>query len=198
MIAIINEILGKSHPPPSPPVGCELPGLRQYCPGGQGWHWEKAEAPGSGRKLPIGQGLGTPLPWGQKWPFGQTFPWVLETGDGSEDPRVQKYPVVDNANRHHSKTSQWLGSFESTTAYFLDKYHFMVQVSGVVFPLYLYYQTWTAWSSWLRQCTVIAEEARGARRAVSRGHPASWQTDGAQWTWRWYRWALHTVETWTQ
>lgn len=56
----------KATLPPSPPVGCELPGLRQYCPGGQGWHCDRAEAPGSGRKLPTGQGLGAPLPWGQK------------------------------------------------------------------------------------------------------------------------------------
>lgn len=72
----------------------------------------------------------------------------------------------------------------------------MVQASGVVFLSD--YQTWTAWSIWLCQSTAIAEETRGARRAVSWGYPASWQTNGAQRTWRWYRWALHTVETWTQ
>lgn len=56
------------------PVGCELPGTAQYFPGGHRWHWEAEEAPGSGRKLPTGQGVGDPLPRGQKWPTGQTSP----------------------------------------------------------------------------------------------------------------------------
>lgn len=43
------------------PVGCELPGVEQYSPGGQPRHWEEEEAPDSGRKLPTGQGVGEPL-----------------------------------------------------------------------------------------------------------------------------------------
>lgn len=85
------------------PEGCETPGVKQYFPGGQGRHWERDKDPRSGRKLPTGQGLGDPLPWGQKCPTGQTSPYGWEKGEGSVEPCEQKWPVVDKMDKYLSK-----------------------------------------------------------------------------------------------
>lgn len=59
-------------------------------------------------------------------------------------------------------------------------------------------QTLAAGSSWRGHTTAVTEEARGAGGAVSQGRPMGRGIDTPHRAWRWHRWPLGTVKTWTR